>query len=91
MVRGHLRESAYIPFLICVEILVAGQSPAFVQAKEFNADKKGDKRGCTQIGQCGSDRTGSLPTQCSLSFVSGQTFDARSVPHVIASVARQPP
>jgi hypothetical protein len=49
MVREHLRASLLIPFLICVKILIAGQSLTFGLAKEFNADKKRDKLGCTQI------------------------------------------
>jgi hypothetical protein len=58
MVREHLRASSLIPFLICVKILFVGHSLTFGLAKEFNADKKRDKRRCTQIGQCGSDRAG---------------------------------
>ena len=66
------------PFLICAKILIAGQSLTFGLAKEFNADKKRDKKGFTQMGQCGPDCTGSLPTQCRLSFVSRQAL--RSTP-----------
>jgi hypothetical protein len=39
MLREHLRESSCIAFLIRVKILIAGQSPTFGLAKEFNADK----------------------------------------------------
>src|ERR1700722_391232 len=77
--------------LICDKILFVGHSLTFGLAKEFNADKKRDKRRCTQIGQCGSDRAGSLPTQCSLSFVSGQTLGAVVDPAASSGAVSEPP
>jgi hypothetical protein len=42
----HLRSS---PFLSAFNILFAGQSQVYGPANEFNADKKGDERRCTQM------------------------------------------
>jgi hypothetical protein len=45
----HLRASRLIAFLIGVQIITAGLTLTSGSAKEFDADKKGDKPGCTQI------------------------------------------
>src|SRR5580704_15773449 len=44
-----LRASSLIPFLICVEFLCQAKRQRMTYEKNFNADKKRDKRRCTQM------------------------------------------
>jgi hypothetical protein len=53
MVREHLRESSYIPFLICGKFLCQTKRQRLIHDKNFNADKI---KGCTKINADGSMR-----------------------------------
>jgi hypothetical protein len=62
-------------FLSALKFLSRVNLRRLVWRRNLTQIRTRDKRGCTQMGQCGSDRTGALPTHCRLAFVCGRTLN----------------